>query len=154
MACTEEKQNLRGIINHSGLSTVVLSRILPSSLLTSYTPSARNDRGARHAGVILYVLSRTDTTYFVYQRLSRAKSAAHAFCGVCRGFISRICVVFSLDEDLSRGARARVLQRHVSVIITSRCYVTCQILIRRNVISSFIFQSHGAAPRARLILQN
>lgn len=122
---------MRGIINHSGLSTVVLSRILPSSLLTSYTPSARNDRGARHAGVILYVLSRTDTTYFVYQRLSRAKSAAHAFCGVCRGFISRICVVFSLDEDLSRRARARfatarfshyyvALLRHVSNINPSK----------------------------------
>lgn len=120
LACTEEKQNLRGIINHSGLSTVVLS--YPSSLLTSYTPSSTRPewQGCAPRRVI-YVLSRTDTSYFV-------SSFACEKCGTRvlrylypnpRGF---------LDENLSRALAAAArfghyyvaLLRHVSNINPSK----------------------------------
>lgn len=106
----EEKQNLRGIINHSGLSSAIpLPLLAPNFLYTQLC--ARNDRGARYA--VIYVSSRTDTTYFVSSFAWKVNHALQSELYI------RICTVFSMKiYCLTRLQRHDVWAIYVGII----CY--------------------------------
>lgn len=111
LACTEEKQNLRGIINHSGLSTVVLSH--PSSLLTSYTPSSARPEwqgSARHARGYIRIV---EDGYNLFCIKFRVRKVWHARFALFVELYIRIRVVFSME------------------IYRTRCSGTFRSLLRR-----------------------
>lgn len=105
----------------------------------------------RHAGYIRVSSRGTDTGYFVSgfawrkaRRIARVlRRCARAFTTSgesARGGFP--------DEDLSRRAHASCTARFSHYYVAPRRYAARQILIRRNVINSFIFRSCSKQTRA------
>lgn len=141
---TEEKQNLRGIINHSGLSSPSSFAYPSTPRNFLYTPCSAPAGMTEGRGGLLYTYlprARTDTTYFVSGFACEKAASRTRFPPLLHspGF----------NGPRIYAARAvfwmRIYRAHASrsfyYIARPPLPVTRQILIHRNVISSFYFYS-------------
>lgn len=148
MACTEEKQNLRGIINHSGLSSPSSFALLPlPAPPTSYTPMLRADRndrgGVRHAGLLYTYLPREDGYNLFCIRFRVREARFPAATALTPGFNGSESAHAVFWMRIYRAHAFPVVLLHRAPAVT----VTRQILIHRDVISSFIFIFRSCSKR-------